>query len=182
MSITSKKSWGLIAMILIILNACSTIPSQPSQPPLVMLPPQPLSTAPSQLEILMQYYDYIRKLPVTELVKEHGKAKLNLILARSDSARAELALLLALPNTSIRDTGAALNLLNEWPKDAKLSTDMRSFKHLLSALLAEQLRINSSVNELSQKLKEEQKHSEVLKNQIDDIKSMEKNLILRDKP
>ncbi len=185
MSITPKKSWGLIAMVLIILNACSTIPNQrnqPSQPPIVMLPPQPLAIAPSQLEVLMQYYDNIRKMPVTELVKEHDRAKQNLILSRSSSARAELALLLILPNTSFRDTSAALNLLNEWPKDAQLSTSMRSFKHLLSVLLAEHQRINSSLNELSQKLKEEQKYSEILKSQIDNIKSMEKNLILRDKP
>lgn len=180
MSIIPKKPWVLLTMILFALNACSTIPAK--QPPIVMLPPQPLVIVPSQLEVLMQYYEYIRKMPVTELVKEHEKAKQNLILARSDTARAELALLLILPNTSFRDTGTALNLLNEFPKDAKLSTSMRSFKHLLSALLAEHQRINGSVNELSQKLKEEQKHSEVLKNQIDDIKSMEKNLILRDKP
>jgi hypothetical protein len=63
-----------------------------------------------------------------------------------------------------------------------LSASMRSFKQLLTVLLTEQQRINNSVNELSQKFKEEQKHSEVLKNQIDDIKSMERNLILRDKP
>ncbi len=188
MSIIPKKLWVLPTMMLFTMNACSTIPANQSpivipanQPPIVMLPPQPLAI-PSQLEVLMQYYDYIRKMPATEQVKEHDKAKQNLILAKSDTTRAELALLLILPNTSFRDTGAALNLLNEFSKDAKLSTSMRSFKHLLSALLAEQQRINGSVNELSQKLKEEQKHSEVLKNQIDDIKNMEKNLILRDKP
>ena len=180
MSIIPKELWVLLTMILVTLNACSTIPA--NQPPIVILPTQPLAITPGQLEVLMQYYEYIRKMPVTELVKEHEKAKQNLILARSDTARAELALLLILPNTSFRDTGAALNLLNEFPKDAKLPTSMRSFKHLLSALLAEQQRINGSVNELLQKLKEEQKHSEVLKNQIDDIKSMERNLILRDKP
>ena len=184
MSIIQKKSWVLLTMILVTLNACSTIPANQPPPiaPIVILPPQPLAITPSQLEVLMQYYEYIRKMPATELVKEHDKAKQNLILAKSDTTRAELALLLILPNTSFRDTGAALNLLNEFPKDAKLPTSMRSFKHLLSALLAEQQRINGSVNELSQKLKEEQKHSEVLKNQIDDIKSMERNLILRDKP
>ncbi len=185
MSINPKNSWVFLTIILVTLNACSTVPVisaiPANQPPIVMLPPQPLN-APSQLEVLMQYFEYIRKMPITELVKEHDKAKQNLILAKSDTARAELALLLVLPNTSFRDTGAALNLLNELPKDAKLSTSIRNFKHLLLMLLAEQQRINGSVNELSQKLKEEQKYSEVLKNQIDNIKSMEKNLILRDKP
>ncbi|BBJ22306.1 hypothetical protein W01_02330 [Candidatus Nitrotoga sp. AM1P] len=147
-----------------------------------MLPPPPIVIPPSQLEVLMQYFESIRKMSATELVKEHDKAKQNLILTKGDTARAELALLLILPNTSFRDTGAALNLLNELPKEAKLSASMRSFKQLLSTLLTEQQRINGSANELSQKLKEEQKYSEVLKNQIDNIKSMEKNLILRDKP
>jgi hypothetical protein len=130
----------------------------------------------------MQYYDHIRKMTGAELIKEHDRAKLSFSLSKNENTRAELALLLALPNTPFRDTGTAINLLNEMPKDAKLSTSMRSFKHLLSTLLAEQQRINGSLSELSQKLKEEQKHSEILKNQIDDIKNMERNLILRDKP
>jgi len=192
MSLTPKKSWFFLTMILITFNACSTIP----------LVPKPLAITPSQLEVLMQYYDYIRKMPVTELIKEHSEAKKNFILTKSDAARAELALLLVLPDTSFRDTGAALDLLNEFPKDAKLTASMLSFKHLLSALLTEQQLINENVKELSkklknmdeqseklknvkelsQKLKEEQKHSEVLEKKIDDIKSMEKSLILRDKP
>ncbi len=196
MSLIPQKSCFLLTMILVTLSACSTIPLHSR--PLAITPP------PSQLDVLMQYYELIRQMPVTELVKEHNKAKQNLILTKSDAARAELALLLILPNTSFRDTGAALDLLNGFSMDAKLSASMLSFKHLLSALLAEQQVINSNVKELSQKLKnmnmdeqsqklknvkelsqklkEEQKHSEALETQIDNIKSMEKNLILRDKP
>ena len=179
MSILPKKTWVFLTIILVTLTACSTIPACP--PPIVMLPPPPITIPPSQLEVLMQYFESIRKMSVPELVKEHEKAKQNLILAKSDIARAELALLLILPNTPFRDTGAAHNLLNELPKEAKLSTSMRSFKHLLTTLLAEQQHINGSANELLQRLKEEQKYSEVLKNQIDNIKDMEKNLFLRDK-
>ncbi len=179
MSIIPKKTWFFLTIILVTLTACSTIPACP--PPIVTLPPPPIAIPPTQLEVLMQYFESIRKMSVTELVKEHDKAKQNLILDKSDIARAELALLLILPNTPFHDTGAAHNLLNELPKEAKLSTSMRSFRHLLSTILAEQQRINGSANELSQKLKDEQKYSEVLKNQIDNIKNMEKNLILRDK-
>ncbi|CAH1386262.1 dihydrolipoamide acyltransferase [Candidatus Nitrotoga sp. M5] len=193
MNLNLKKSWYFLTVMLVTLNACSTIP---------LPPPQPLVIKPSQLEVLMRYYDHIRKMPVTELIKEHNKVKQNLELTQSDAARAELALLLVLPDTSFRDTSAALDLLDKFPKDAKLSVSMLSFKHLLSALLAEQQLINENVKELSQKLKnmdeqtqklknvkelsqklkEEQKHSEVLEKKIDDIKSMEKSLILRDKP
>lgn len=162
------------------MTACSTIllPSQPAS----QLPPQPLVIKPSELEVILQNYEYVRKKPVTELVKELDKAKKNLSLAKSDTARVELALILVLPNTPFRDIGAAITLLNEPTKDVKSSPSMGSFKHLLSTQLSEQQRIHGNINELSQKLKEEQKHSEVLKNQIDNIKNMERNLILRDMP
>jgi hypothetical protein len=180
MSFIKKSSWVCTAIISVALSACSTFLNQPPAP--ITPPPQSHVTPPSQLDVIMQYYDHIRKMTGAELIKEHDRAKLSFSLSRNENTRAELALLLALPNTSFRDTGAAINLLNEIPKDAKLSTSMRSFKHLLSTLLAEQQRINGNLSELSQKLKEEQKHAEILKNQIDDIKNMERNLILRDKP
>jgi hypothetical protein len=182
MSVIKKISWVFTAATLLTLTACSNLLNQPSAPAPVPPPPQPQVAAPGQLDVLMQYYDHIRKMSGTELVKEHDRVKLNLSLTKNDNTRAELALLLALPNTPFRDTGTAINLLNEMPKDAKPSAGMRGFKHLLSTLLAEQQRTNGSLSELSQKLREEQKHSEILKNQIDDIKSMERNLILRDKP
>jgi uncharacterized protein YeeX (DUF496 family) len=45
----------------------------------------------------------------------------------------------------------------------------------------EQQRLSSNVEELSQKLRDEQKRVETMQNQIDAIKSMEKNL-LREQP
>jgi hypothetical protein len=48
----------------------------------------------------------------------------------------------------------------------------------LAALLADQQRLSSNLEEASQKLKEEQKRADTLQHQIDAIKSMEKNLIL----
>lgn len=179
MSFIKQSPRVLTAMILLTLNACSTLLNPPPAP--IPPPPQPHTAPPSQLDVLMQYYDHIRKMTGPELIKEHDRAKLNFSLSKNENTRAELALLLALPNTSFRDTVTAISLLNGMPKDAKSSIGMRSFKQLLSTLLVEQQRINGSLNDLSQKLREEQKHSEILKNQIDDIKNMERNLILRDK-
>ncbi|MEP6606111.1 MAG: dihydrolipoamide acyltransferase, partial [Nitrosospira sp.] len=81
---------------------------------------------------------------------------------------------------SFRDITSALYLLNEWPRDAKPITGLQSFRNLLMALLAEQQRLTHNMDELSLKLKEEQKRVEILQKQIEAIKSMEKNLILRE--
>jgi cell division septum initiation protein DivIVA len=70
-----------------------------------------------------------------------------------------------------------MHLLNEWPKDPKSANNLQSFRNLLAGLLAEQQRLSHSIEELSQKLKDEQKRAETLQSQIDAIKSMEKNLL-----
>jgi uncharacterized protein YlxW (UPF0749 family) len=82
-----------------------------------------------------------------------------------------------LPNTSFRDVTSAMHLLNEWSKDSKSANNLYNFRNLLTGLLTEQQRLNHSIEELSQKLKDEQKRAETLQSQIDAIKSMEKNLL-----
>jgi uncharacterized protein YeeX (DUF496 family) len=86
-----------------------------------------------------------------------------------------------MPNTSFRDVTSALYLLNEWPREAKTFNHLLSFRNLLAGQLTEQQRLSSSAEELSQKLRDEQKRVETMQNQIDAIKSMEKNL-LREQP
>lgn len=166
--------------MLALLTACSTIPEirSPVAPSPSVLPADLILTG--QMEDIMQYYDALRKQPAAELVRVYDKVKQNFVQNKSDANRARLVLLLILPNTSFRDVTSALYLLNEWPRDAKPATGLQSFRNLLAALLAEQQRLSQSTDELSQKLKEEQKRVETLQNQIEAIKSMEKNLILRE--
>jgi hypothetical protein len=110
----------------------------------------------------------------------YDKVKQNFAQNKSDANRARLVLLLILPNSSFRDLNSAINLLNEWPRDVKTPTSLQSFRNLLATLLVEQQRATYGMEELSQKLKDEQKRVETLQSQIEAIKSMEKNLILRE--
>ena len=133
-----------------------------------------------QMDDMMQYYESLRKLPASDLGRIYDKVKQNFAQNKSDVNRARLVLLLILPNSSVRDLNSAVNLLNEWPRDTKTSTSLQSFRNLLASLLVEQQRLNHGMEELSQKLKDEQKRVETLQSQIEAIKSMEKNLILRE--
>lgn len=169
------------------LTACSGIPAhQPHTtcadlPPPLSLPPPAPPVPPIEadpLAALMQDYDSLRQQPATELSQAYKKTYQDFLQTQSNSSRVESALLLALPDTPFHDTTAALNLLNSWPKDATdTSTALHDFAHLLSVLLTQQQRSNATVNDLNQKLKDEQIYTENLQKKIDAVKAMEKNLV-----
>ncbi|WP_143034436.1 dihydrolipoamide acyltransferase [Nitrosospira multiformis] len=171
------RELGLVPPIaaLMFLTACVAVESVES--------PQAVEPAPTELVVtgqmddMMEFYDSIRRQSPAEVSRVYDKAKQSFMRNKSDTNRARLVLLLILPNTSFRDVTSAMHLLNEWPKDSKSANNLQSFKNLLIGLLAEQQRLNHSIEELSQKLKDEQKRVETLQSQIDAIKSMEKNLL-----
>ncbi|MDN5836286.1 MAG: dihydrolipoamide acyltransferase [Nitrosospira sp.] len=177
-----RRKWRILAAAtLTSLTACSTVPENqalvalPSDLPAVSLPSDLIVTG--NMEDMMQYYDSLRKQPAFELARVYDKVKYNFVQNKSDANRARLVLLLILPNTAFRDVTSALYLLNEWPRDGTSTTGLQGFRSLLVSLLSEQQRLNHSVEELSQRLKEEQKRVETMQNQIEAIKKMEKNLI-----
>ncbi|MEO6825526.1 MAG: dihydrolipoamide acyltransferase [Nitrosospira sp.] len=176
MSSTHRKSRVLATVMLALVAACSTI-TENQQPAAGPASSDVMVTG--QMEDMMMYYDSLRRQPPAELTRVYDKVKQNFVQNKSDANRARLVLILILPNTSFRDTGSALYLLNDWPREGRPTTGLQSFRSLLTVLLAEQQRVTHSADELSQKLKEEQKRVEMLQNQIEAIKSMEKNLILR---
>jgi predicted RNase H-like nuclease (RuvC/YqgF family) len=135
----------------------------------------PGNTVMSEIDEMMEFYDSIRKQSAPDQGRVYEKAKQSFAQNKSDTNRARLILLLILPNTTFRDVPSALNLLNELRR--RDSTSMQGFKTLLTSLLTEQQRLQHHVEELSQKLKDEQKRVETLQSQIDAIKSMEKNLL-----
>lgn len=165
----------LAAMLCMFMTACSFIKHE--RPVESSLSDLAAADHMGQMDDVMEFYDYVRKQPPSELGRIYDKAKHSFTQNKSDENRARLVLLLILPNTSFRDAPSALHLLNEWPRDAKPGNNLQSFKTLLVSLLAEQQRLHHSVEELSQKLKDEQKRVETLQSQIDAIKSMEKNLL-----
>jgi hypothetical protein len=168
-----RQLWLVLSVaMLMFLVACVAVESLPAVEP----PPAELVVT-GQMDDLMEFYDSIRKQSPAELSLVYDKAKQSFIRNKSDTNRARLVLLLILPSTSFRDVTSAMHLLNEWPKDSKCANNLYNFRNLLAGLLTEQQRLNHSVEELSQKLKDEQKRAETLQSQIDAIKSMEKNLL-----
>ena len=169
-----RQPWLVLQVtVLMFLAACVALESRPP----TVEPSTTELVVTGQMDDMMEFYDSIRKQSPTELGRVYEKAKQSFIQNKSDTNRARLVLLLILPNTSFRDVTSAMHLLNEWPKDSKSANNLQSFRNLLAGLLTEQQRLNHSIEELSQKLKDEQKRAETLQSQIDAIKSMERNLL-----
>lgn len=144
---------------------------------------------------IIRYYESLRKQPASQLGWEYEKIRKAFLQDKNDVNRTKLILFLVLPGMPFRDPATALNLLNEWPKDAQLAPGLAAFRYFLTPLLTEIQSLNQNMNEIShkthemsqrigvisQKLKEEQARSEILQNQINNLKSMEKHLIFRNK-
>ena len=165
-------------MAAVLLGACSGIKDPPHKACMDM----PALTGTSRTAEIMRNYDTLSKQPATEIAKAYSKALQDFSATRSDSNRLRLAMLLALPDTPFHDTSTALNLLNDWPQSETDSPSaLRGFARLLSVLLIQQQQSNNALNEMTQKIKEEQKRADALQDKIDAVKDMEKNLMNRNK-
>jgi len=123
----------------------------------------------NDVEDALRYSQRIKKLTPAELNKEYEQVSQAFARSKSDLSRVRLALLLSLPNTSFSDDGVALTLLKEWLKETKPPyTGLRAFGFFLSGTLEEK--------------READKRADALQKKLDALKSMEKNLMQREKP
>lgn len=143
----------------------------------------------NSLDELMLYYDQLQKKNAAQLASEYNYAKKHIKNNPDAESRLKYILLISLPKTSFTNIQAALNLLNNWPQDITMSTNLANFRKLLISLLREQQTARIDARNLSQKLKasDEQaqaleEHVQTLQNRIDAIKNMEKYPIRRITP
>ena len=155
-----------------LLAGCELLPVEESAPVSedpIAVREDPIRTerprAQSEAENLLAYYQHIRKLPATELGKEHDMARQAYTLARSDYNRVRLAMLLSLPGTAVSDEPRALDLLDPVAKNP--AGELHGLALLLATNLQERKRLDASAQGLQQKL--------------DALRSLERSMIERRK-
>ena len=123
----------------------------------------------SDVDTMLRYHQRIKKMNPVELNKEYEQVNQAFAQKKSDLSRVQLSLLLSLPNASFNDDAMALNLLKEWLKEAKPPySGLRAFGFFLTTLLED--------------MREKDKRADALQKKLDALKSMEKNLMQREKP
>lgn len=111
---------------------------------------QPGSPPVTDVESLVLYFGYIRKLSAADLNREYDTARQAYNRGRLDYNRVRFAMLLSLPNTPFNDDGRALDVLE--PVVRKGNGRLYPLAQMLGSHIQEQKRLNASVQGLQQKL------------------------------
>lgn len=131
---------------------------------------------------LMRYNGSLHEKKAFQLAWEYNYAKNHFKDSPDAGERLKYILLISMPNTAHTDVQTALNLLNNWPPEVRLSPSLESLRKLLIALLTEQQAARSNTRNLLQKLQISEEQAKTLQKRIDAIKSMERNPIRRITP
>jgi hypothetical protein len=127
---------------------------------------QPGASQPtSDVESLLLYYHYVRKLPAPDASREYDAARQAYARARTDFNRVRLAMILSVPGTSFNDDARALGLLDTVARHQ--GARLQGLAGLLGSQLQEQQRLAANAQGLQQKL--------------DALRSLERNLIERNR-
>ena len=111
-------------------------------------------------ESLLMYYEYVRKLPAAERVKDYETARQRFIKSRSEFNRVRYAIALSVPGTSFNDDARALDTLEP------LLRNQHAVLHSLAYMVGAQI--------------QEQRRGQDLQQKLEALKSLEKSLIERD--
>ena len=158
---------SLLLMLMLSLTACTELSTR-SRDTDVFPTSSLFGIRDSDVDAMLRYHQRIKKMNQAELNKEYEQVNQAFAQKKSDLSRVQLSLLLSLPNASFRDDAMALNLLKEWLREAKPPyVGLRAFGFFLTTLLED--------------MREKDKRADALQKKLDALKSMEKNLMLREK-
>jgi hypothetical protein len=183
---------GLLATAM--LAACIPAPPRHASPaaplPATEAPPAAQAPAPppppprvSDTERLLYYYDYLLGLPPDQAAQELERTQRFFGQHRSDFAQMQLILLRILPGASAKDRAQAVESLGQYLKDTRDRTsELRPFALFINNLLSEQQRLESDLQAQSQKLKDEGRRYDELKQKLDALIETERKMLERNKP
>jgi hypothetical protein len=163
-------------------------PPEPAvAPPAAPPAPEPAAPAPPQRvsdpERLLYYYEYLVALPADQVARETERTQRFFGQHRSEFALLQLALLRSLPGASARERTQATEALAQFLKETRdRGSDLRPFALLVNNLLIEQQRMEADLQAQGQKLKDEAKRYDELKQKLDALIETERKMLERNKP
>jgi hypothetical protein len=183
---------GLVAAILV-----GCIPPPPAPPaaeapaPPVPEPTPPAPEAPaatprtrvSDTERLLYYYEYLLGLNPEQVAREGERTQRFFSQHRSEFALMQLVLLRILPAAGPKDRAQAQDLLTQFLKESReRGSELRPFALLLNNLLSEQQRLETDLQAQAQKIKDDARRYDELKQKLDALIETERKMLERTKP
>lgn len=136
---------------------------------------------PIEIAIIVSYFRFLNSLPEKALKQEHTRTQKEFSKNSSVINRLRLAMLLGFTNTKHRDSQGALDLLNRYLEDPDTIDPMlRDFSFLLVSLGQQLKDQDKAYKAIIQQLKKGRAENKKLKKMIEELKTIEKNLVDRD--
>lgn len=136
---------------------------------------------PIEIAVIVSYFRFLNSLPEKALKQEHARTQKEFAADSSAINRLRLAMLLGFTNTKHRDTQRSLELLNRYLEDPKtLDPMLRDFSFLLASFVQKLKQQDKAYKIISHELKKGRTENKKLKKMIEELKTIEKNLVERD--
>jgi hypothetical protein len=189
--VSSSVAVALCLAVCVLAGCVQAPPRKPAPPPAppaprVELPPPPAPPAPprvSDAERLLNYYDYALNLPPDELALEQERTSRFFGQHRSEFALMQLVLLRCLPGASAKDRAQAQEMLSSHLKESQDgSPELRALGLMLRTLLSDNQQLEAQLQAQGQKLRDEARRGDELKQKLDALVETERKLLERSKP
>jgi len=178
----------------LLLVACKQPEPRPAPAPQAAEVTEPAAAAPVQkppftrqpvgdADRLVAYYGYLTTLSPEQLTREYERTLRFYREQNSDLAFMQLALLRTMPNTTFRDSTQARDMLSSFVKEPRLqSSELQPLALLLLTMLNELQDKDAEIQAQAQRLKEETKRSDAVKQKLDALIDAERKMLERNKP
>lgn len=159
-------------------------PSTPSEPTRSEAEPAPFTRQPvGDVDRLMGYYAFLSALSGEQLVQEHERTLRFYRQQYSDFTLMQLVLQRIMPQAPFRDSAQAQEMLSSFLKEPRTQTsELRPVALLLSTMITEQQQKEAEVQAQAQKVKEETRRYEEVKQKLDALVDAERKMLQRNKP
>ena len=134
----------------------------------------------SDAERLLNYYDYALNLPADQLALEQERTLRFFGQHRSNFALMQLVLLRCLPGSGPKDRAQAQEMLSSYLKEGQDgSTELRALGMMLRTLLTDNQQLEAQLQSQGQKLRDEARRGDELKQKLDALVETERKLLER---
>jgi hypothetical protein len=192
MSRASTRLLLAVACAPLILAGCpqpQPRPSPPaSEPAPVQVPPSvpaaPFSHQPvGDADRAVAYYGYLTTLSAEQLTREYERTQRFYREQYSDLTFMQVVLLRIMPNAPFRDNAQARDMLSSFLKEPRVrASELQPFALLLQNMLTEQQQKDAEIQAQAQRLKEETKRYDAVKQKLDALIDAERKMLERNKP
>ncbi len=175
--------WFIVFQIVCLMSfGCGSLKMMSQASPAGSQKEESLVLKDSDIKSVLEYYRHLYSLSEEELNREYSQAQQTLSESNKPIDRVRLVLLLSLPRASFKDYDRSLSLVNDYLNDpASQDSKLKDFLFILSSFIQELKNQDERYQKLDQKLKEEKKQKDVLEQKLEELKTIEKNLLERDK-